>query len=409
MVEICDENRCCGCASCFSVCPMSAIKMKADKRGFKRPLIDTEKCVECGLCQKVCPINADLRFYKTENAYAAKAKDKVVRRESQSGGAFAVFAAEALKNGWIVYGASSNKTKVIYQRITDLQHLELLKKSKYVQADLEGIHWLISKDLTDNKKVIFSGTPCYVASILSYLKIKNIPTDNLITVDLVCYGVPSPGLYEEYIKLEEKKKGKKVTNFVFRDKQWSLKEKYSKITWESGSYETLTNGYLRMFSSNLATRCSCLECKFARGERVSDITIGDYWGIGKLKPEFDDNRGVSVIICHTQKGKTLFNSVKEDFTLFETSFSDAQGNNPALERPLGTINQYDDFWNDYEKKDLQYVLSKYCEYDTSCHVNVRGRRILTTDKNFLCSHLLGIVKNNLPNGLRPLIRRILRR
>lgn len=409
MIEICNEEMCCGCAACFSTCPVSAIKMTVDGHGFKRPLIDTEKCVECGLCQRACPINVDIESSKSENAYAAKAKDKVVRRRSQSGAAFAVLAAEALKNGWIVYGASSNKTKVEYQRIVDLQNLESLKKSKYVQADLEGIHSLVAKDLSNNKKVLFSGTPCYVASMLSFLLAKRVPTNNLITIDLICYGVPSPGLYDEYLQLEEKKKGKKAVDFVFRDKQWSLNEKYSKITWESCSHETLTNGYLRMFSSKLATRHSCLVCKFARAERISDITIGDYWGIEKLKPEFDDNKGVSAIICHTQKGRELFGSVKDDFILFETSFSDAQKKQPALTHPSGVINQYDDFWNDYEKNGLQYVMLKYCDYNTSCHVNVQGKRILTIEKRFLYSHLRGIVKNNLPNCLRPLLRRILRR
>lgn len=409
MLEICREELCCGCAACSSVCPRSAIQIVVDKHGFKRPLVMAEKCIECGKCQRACPINADIERRKSENAYAAKAKDKEVRKKSQSGAAFSVIATEILKNGGIVYGAALNRTKVEYQRIENLSQLEVLKKSKYVQADLEGMHLLVENDLRHNKKVLFSGTPCYVASLLSYLTIKRVSTDNLITVDLICYGVPSPGLYDEYLKLEEQRIGKNILDFIFRDKQWSLNEKYSKIAWENCCYETVTNGYLRMFSSKLATRQSCLECKFAQPERVSDITVGDYWGIEKLKPEFDDNRGVSVIICHTPKGQNLFERVKNKFMLLETSFSDAQKKQPALTHPSGQISQYNNFWDDYEKNDLKYVLSKYCDYDTSCHINVQGARILTLEKRFLYSHLRGIVKNNLPNRLRPLVRRILRK
>lgn len=408
-MEICNKELCCGCAACFSVCLKQAIKMVVDYHGFKRPQIDATKCVGCGLCQKVCPINSNIRLYKTKSTYAAKAKDNSIRKKSQSGAAFAVLAMAALKNEWIVYGAASNGTKVEYQRILDFQNLELIKKSKYVQADIMGIHSIVEKDLKDGKKVLFSGTPCYVASILSYLSVKKVSISNLITVDLICYGVPSPGLYEEYLRLEERRKGKKIKGFIFRDKQWSLNEKYSKIIWDECKQETLTNGYLRMFSSKLATRSSCLVCKFACAERVSDITIGDYWGIEKLKPEFDDNKGISVVLCHTPKGEDAFNSVKEDFALFETTFLEAQKQQPALICPSGKINYYNEFWNEYEKMGLQYVMSKYCDYDTSCHINVQGKKILTIEKKFLYSHLRGTIKNNFPNNLRPLLRRIFRK
>ena len=409
MVKICDEKMCCGCTACFSICPNSAIEIISDKYGFKKPMINPEKCINCKLCQKVCPINKKLEFKETNCTWAAKAEDKNTRQKSQSGGAFAVLANEVLKNGGVVYGVSSDKTNVKYQRVENLQELELLKKSTYVQADIIGTHKCVARDLINNKKVLFSGTPCYVASILSYLSIRKISIENLITIDLICYGVPSPRLYEEYLQLEEKIKGKKIVDFVFRDKEWSLNEKYSKITWENSKQETLTNGYLRLFSTKLATRQSCLECVFAKSERISDITIGDYWGIEKIKPEFDDNKGVSVIICHSQKGRSLFESVKNSFILFETSFLDAQKKQLALTRPSGVSKQYDDFWNEYLQNGLSYVLKKYCDYDTSCHINVQGKKILTLDKHFLYSHLRGTVKNYLPNAARPFLRRILRK
>lgn len=409
MKEICRQEKCCGCAACVSVCPHKAIEMYVDKHGFKRPKINQEKCVDCQLCQRACPVGGKGQFRKTKKAYAIKAKDNHIRQESQSGGAFSVIAQDLIKQGWIIYGASFAGIDVVYERVTGLSDLNRLKKSKYVQADMTGIHRDIERDLRKGNRVLFSGTPCYVASVISFLQAKHIDCKRLVTIDVICYGVPSPRLYEEYIKLEEQKSGKKVLHFTFRDKEWSLNEKYSRIVWENSSIETLTNGYLRMFSNKLAVRPSCISCDYARAERVSDITIGDYWGIEKLKPEFDDNRGVSVLICHTEKGKEIFHGVYDKFESHETEFESAQKKQPALTKPSGSIKGQNEFWDDYEKHGLQYVLSQYCDYDTSCHINIKGKRILTKDKNFLYSHFRGILKTRMPNQLRPFIRKILRR
>lgn len=409
MVEICNREKCCGCGACSNICPQNAIDMKYNNHGFLIPVINKKKCIECKLCQKVCPINSEISKGENNYVFAAKAKNTNVRFNSQSGGAFAVLARKIILNDGIVYGAVYRDKKVFYSRAKNMLELEHLKKSKYVQADLSGIFHKIENDLKNGKSVLFSGTPCYVAAISTYLRFKKINMNNFITIDLVCYGVPSPGIFKEYLELEEKTANKEIKNFVFRDKKWSLKEKYSKITWKDEEKETIVNGFLRLFSSKLAVRNSCCNCKFSNSQRISDITIGDYWGIEKIKPDFDDNRGVSVIICHTSKGKNLFKNVKNDFNLYQTSFEDAIRNNPALRMSLGLVKNQDVFWKDYEQQGLLYVMKKYADYETSCHVDIIGNRFLTKDKQFIKNFILGKIKNGIPNWSRPILRKLIRR
>ncbi|GFI41920.1 hypothetical protein IMSAGC017_01966 [Thomasclavelia cocleata] len=188
-----------------------------------------------------------------------------------------------------------------------------------------------------------------------------------------------------------------------------MKEKYSKITWKNEDKETVVNGFLRLFSSKLAVRKACCNCKFSTAQRVSDITIGDCWGIEKIKPEFDDNKGVSVVICHTNNGKRLFESVTEEFNLYQINFEDAARNNPALKKKLGNIERQDEFWEDYKKYGIYYVMKKYSNYETSCHVYVKGEKILTCDIQFIRQFVLGKIKNGIPNWTRPIIRKMMRR
>ncbi|WP_172473328.1 4Fe-4S dicluster domain-containing protein, partial [Thomasclavelia cocleata] len=181
MIQICNKDNCCGCSACSSICPKDAIKMEYDNHGFLHPIIDEKNCIECKKCQSVCPINKKIDGGDNDYVYAAKAKDKRIRFKSQSGGAFALLAKKTILNNGIVYGAVYKNKKVFYSKAINLIELEDLKKSKYVQADLSGIFHEIEEDLKKGKMVLFSGTPCYVAAILTYLKIKKISMNNFIT------------------------------------------------------------------------------------------------------------------------------------------------------------------------------------------------------------------------------------
>lgn len=408
MDEICRIDLCCGCGACSNICPKKAITMRADDCGFKHPQIDAQKCIDCGLCKKTCPINSTLEREEKTVAYATKAKDSLLRKKSQSGGAFSVIAIYLLTQNWIIYGVGFESLSVVYKRITTIEELNDLKNSKYVQADLLDTHNKVEKDLKEGKKVLFSGTPCYVQSLLKYLDAKKIDGDNLVTVDLICYGVPSPKLYAEYIHLEEVRANKKVKSFIFRDKEWSLNEKYSRITFEDDN-SMLVNGYLRLFSNKLSTRESCLKCKFASPLRVSDITVGDFWGIENINPEFDDNKGVSCIIPNTNKGDLIINQVLDQFYVYKSTFKDAQKKQKALTNSVGEIDGRVEFWDDYKNKGIEYVLVKYFSYKTSCHVSIKGRHIKTFNAKFLYSHIRGVIKTNMPAPIRKMMRRLLRR
>ena len=406
MEKICEEKLCCGCSSCGHICPTHAIIMRKDNLGFLRPFIDNDRCVNCNMCKKACPINESSQLAISKKTFAAKAKNKHQRLEGQSGGAFGVFANFICSIGGVVFGVGTNGLNVVYKSVTKSEELIDLKTSKYVQAEIGDTYDYVAQYLMNGRKVLFSGTPCYVSGLLNYLKVREIETDNLITLDLVCFGVPSPSIYDQYIMMEEENANSKIKKFIFRDKQWSLNEKYSRIIWNDRKNDTLVNGYLKLFSSELASRDSCNYCKFASNKRVSDVTVGDYWGIEKLKPTFDDNRGVSLVLLNTNKGENLFEQVKDRFTFLETTFDDAQREQPALTHPIGQIKDKELFLREYREFGIKTALVKYCDYDSSCHIDINGKKIVTKEKTFLKSHFRGLIKTYCPRFLRRIMRKV---
>ncbi len=402
-----DPEKCCGCGACESVCGKGAITLCPNEKGFLAPKIDSELCVECGLCDKVCPEQNDSTLKAEKAVYALKAPKKI-RRESQSGGAFALLAEKILANGGVVYGAAVlDDISVGYLRVTDSEKLGKLKTSKYVQADNRKTYESVLSDLKEGKEVLYSGTPCYVAGLYRYLNIKKCELGKLCTIDLVCHGVPSPKLYSEYIELESKKAGKRAKGFVFRDKQWSLNEKYSKIIWDEHN-STLLGGYLRMFASRLSHRPSCLVCKYACRDRVGDITLGDFWGIETLRPDFDDNRGVSLAVANTEKGEAMLASVLGATKNLKFTKDDAVKKQPSMQKSAGKPEKYDEFWKFYSENGLEASLLEYCNYKTAARVNLKNNQIKTLDKRFLRSHIRGRIKTSIPSFLRKAARKIVK-
>lgn len=353
------EN-CCGCTACEKICPKQAITMIENKKGFLEPKIDTDKCVACNLCEDVCPLKDKKNTYTPFQQYylAAKRKNDLLRGKSQSGGAFAALAEYVLQQKGIVYGvALDNKLEANYERIDRRKDLNRLLGSKYVQAKINDVYNQVRDDLSEGKQVLFSGTPCHVSGLRKYLQKRKINTSKLIAVDLVCHGVPSPKVYREYKKLLSQKHGnQKINNFNFRDKKFGWHGHVVVVV--VGKKKFVNNDFVKFFYSHLGLRDCCYSCKFASIMRSGDITIGDCWGIEKFASDFDDNKGISLIMINSPKGELVWESIKNEFEYI--SAKQEQVLQPNLQHPTEKPENVDSFWEDYQKYGCEYGLIRYC-------------------------------------------------
>ncbi|OJU09405.1 MAG: hypothetical protein BGN88_09750 [Clostridiales bacterium 43-6] len=357
MISYKTDSECCGCTACLHVCPKSAISMKESSEGFLMPEIDELLCIDCGRCQKVCEFKIDNKKTNNQTVFAVKKKEQ--RMESQSGGVFSAIAENFLDLGAVVYGVAMNNFDAVYTRITNTDELKNLKGSKYVQVIVGDIYLDVEKDLGKNKTVLFGGTPCHVDGLLHYLKHKEVETSLLFTYDLVCHGVPSPRLFKEYIELTEFEYNSKVSDFNFRDKIL----KWHGTTMIVNDEKVISENYARMYLSDLCLRNSCYNCKYAATNRISDITLGDFWGIEKFYPKFDDNKGCSLVIINTEKGKKIFEDIKSSIEYIESSLEECK--QPNLMHSSNKPDNRDDFWKDYYEHGFKFSISKYCDYNVN--------------------------------------------
>ena len=356
------NNICTGCSACSNICPKKCIEMIEDEKGFKYPRIDYTKCIHCNQCKNICPVLKDNISSRPLEAYAAFANDKKIRMNSSSGGLFTVLANEILKNDGIVVGATLENHVVKHIIIDNLKDLEKLKKSKYVQSDINNIYKEVKKNLDKNIKVMFSGTSCQVAGLKSYLK---RDYSNLICIDVVCHGVPSPKVFDKYLDSIEKKHNVKVTDVNFRSKVngWNpfsidIDGDNKKIISE-GIYE---NVYMKAFLQNLILRNSCYDCKFKNFKAQSDITLGDYWGIEQVHGDDDnflDNKGVSLVFINTIKGRNIFKNIFSKIYYKKTDIDEACKYNTAITKSVNKSNKYNEYWNNVSFEDTEGELDEY--------------------------------------------------
>ena len=360
MIELGKLNKCSGCTACSNICPKGAITFANSSNGFLYPTINQNKCIECHLCEKICPwLTAKSNPTDSNVFIAAKRSDFKKRMKSQSGGAFSVFAESFYKKKGIVYGVEYFKNKAQYTRTSSLGELKKLRGSKYVQAEVGHVFNDVEKDLISNKKVLFSGTACHVDGLYKYLNAKKVDCRNLTTIDIICHGVVSPKLFKDYLSFVTNLHKGKLKWFNFRDKSFGWHGHY--ITYKIGHNIYKSKDYVNLFYSSYALRNTCYECQYANLKRVSDITIGDCWGIGDHFPDYDDNKGCSLIILNSSKGKEIFECNKNQFETLE--ISKAQALQPNLANPTEIPGNYDSFWDDYKKFGFEYVAFKYCNFN----------------------------------------------
>lgn len=356
-----EKKDCCGCTACVNVCPVHAITMQNDGEGFLYPNIQPELCIGCKKCVRVCSffeLSEEERPLEKIQAYGVKHNKINTRLTSRSGGAFVAFSDIVLNNNGSVYGAAMDeKFRVSHVRATDKNGRDAMKKAKYVQSIMGDTFSSVAEDLMAGKKVLFSGTPCQVAGLQSYLKMMHIDTDNLVCCDLVCHGVPSPAIWQKYLCLIETKYGGKILNAQFRDKEFGWDSHVESFEIDGRKKKVVTREYTDLFYQHIMFRPSCHNCQFANLHRPGDLTLADFWGIEKHDSVFDDNKGVSLILVNTEKGQELFNQAKPDLETIKCAVLDCL--QPTLVKPSVASPRREMFWKDYERLPFAELVSKY--------------------------------------------------
>lgn len=377
MVETISKAKCTGCKMCGDVCPQEAIHFSFDKQGFWYPEVSAQKCVNCGVCVKKCPALQDNQYKTDRTAYAAWSRDDTIRRESTSGGVYYEFAKFFLDQGGTLAGcAYSEDFKSAFHMITDTyEGLERIKGSKYFQSDTQGIYRQVESALKAGKKVLFTGTPCQVAALKSFLQ---RDYDNLLTVDFICRGVPSPLVHKKKIELYQDKAGSEVV--AYRDK--------SKLRgWANfGELVQFANGKRKFISrwkdeinncfieKNLSLRDSCDQCKYKNGNNASEITIGDFWGI-KAVSRKDKIYGVSVIITNNSKGEAFIKCLGDRLYTAHRPLQEVGAENTAYLRPIERPKDREAFFEDLEKLGLEKTVKIYTKRSAKQKIKQKYRAL----------------------------------
>ncbi len=333
MQKIVDFEKCSGCHACFNACPKNCISMKPDEEGFLYPEIDNEKCIDCGMCQRVCPVLTKYKGYPKGNAYACINKSDETRKFSSSGGIFSLLAEHIISQDGVVFGAAfDNDLNVCHMGIRDIDELKKLQGSKYVQSKIGDTYKQAREYLEAGKKVLFSGTPCQISGLLTFL---GKDYENLVCQDIVCHGVPSPLVWKEYLKFVENQIGAKAKKVTFRDKSYGWKRYFVRLDFDKEKKYTQPfnrNLFMKGFLENLYLRPSCYDCHSKSVERQSDITLADFWGIEKIHPEFFDNKGTSLVLENSEKGRQLINAISSKMHHKKVDIDSALKFNPSAYR-----------------------------------------------------------------------------
>lgn len=332
--------------------------MKINEKGFFTPTIDESKCINCNLCDNVCLNKTSSVCSEPLFVYACFSENNQLRESCTSGGVFTVLAEYVIKKGGYVFGASLQENLSVKHICVDtIEELDKIKKSKYLQSEIGETFHQVKTLLNKVKLVLFSGTPCQISGLKLFLQ-KDYP--NLLTVDVLCHGVPSKKMFDKYVQFEEEQYGSKLVNMDFRCKELGWKNYFTKRIFENDTIntnDTFVPGYLSDFFLN----DSCYNCKFANSYRLGDISLGDYWGYKEKAPKYieDDNKGISLVLLNSEKGRLFFNKIKKELICEKRSFDDAVKGNPILQHPTLKPVQYVNFWKDVYLMNWDELQIKY--------------------------------------------------
>lgn len=366
-IEIIPANRCCGCRACADSCAPQAIKFGLDGEGFFIPVVNKELCISCGRCVSVCPVNKAIFSVKKDTCYASFANAPADKEAGSSGGIFGVLAREAINKGFVVYGATfDDQMKLRHKMVCDINGLKPLLKSKYIQSNTEGIYKEIRSKLLHGEKLVFCGTPCQCAALKNSVGEK---TENLLIVDFVCHGVPSQDLFDKTIAWYEKSNHCKVEEFQFRYKGKGVKhpQSYRLVALNEHGKSVERIGlhyqypYYFAFQTHISLRKSCYECAFAKPERCSDVTLGDFWGIEKYSKDLNANDGMSMIVANTVKGEEWMKKLIDAklISSFSVPYAFAVENNGCLSEPTAMPKSREQFFSDLNDLNFDEVVKKH--------------------------------------------------
>lgn len=372
------EKKCTGCSACVDSCYFGALKLESDENGFYSPSLNSDKCVDCGKCVKACPLVNFEAVSGEKECYYGWSVDNSIRETSSSGGVFSVFAEEILSHNGVVFGAEySEDYKSVKINSTLNTTLESLKTSKYVQSNSEGAYRSMMQELKKGRNVLFTGAPCQIAGAKNVL---DECSENLLLVDFLCGGFPSPLCFSQYAEWLESKYSSEIVEINFRDKKkgWSnsgirVKFKNKKEYFSTPTYDPYYYYYCTPYIKNE----SCMDCKF-KTQRAADITIADFWGFRNLKIP-NDEKGMSLIIAHTEKGKAFLNSIREKLVLYPLEYKDASYGFEAKNRTEKELKERESFLSCVRKDGFIAVAKK--NYYKNGKIGITFRKIKKRLKN----------------------------
>ena len=376
MIEINTKTNCCGCHACYNSCPTHAIEMKEDEYGFKYPQIDKDKCINCGLCEKVCPIlNKKTRANKPE-AYAIINRDEHIRAKSSSGGIFTLIAEKIIEKGGVVFGASFDEEFMVkHIKVENKENLQRLRGSKYVQSDINDTFKDVKEILETGRKVLFTGTPCQINGLYTFL---NKKYDSLYTQDIICHGVPSPKVWKKYLEYRKKKDSKEPIEINFRQKDNGWKAFQMLFKYDNDEYKInhSEDVYMKAFLKNLSLRDSCYNCGFKDKNRISDLTLADFWGINNVVENMNDDKGTSLVIINSEKGKELLESIDNRIIKKQVDFEEAIKYNYPMFRSVPMNKNRDKFFDNLNSVDFDKLVNKYTKEKISKRIINKVKRII---------------------------------
>lgn len=374
-----DKHQCCGCMMCGDACPKGAISFPITK-GFWYPSVVDAKCINCGICNKKCPVlNVNTKRESTKvDYYGVKTKNDEVRWHSTSGGFFTELANYVIERDGLVIGALYDGDNCIVHAVgRDKEDITKLRQSKYAQSNTSGIYIQVKDLLNQNKQVLFCGTPCQVEALYAFLG--NRP-ENLITMDFICLGICSPWIFRKYLDMLESKYISKAKRVWFKNKTNGWRAISNRIDFENGETYLRSGKYdlfMRLFVTDaLSMRSNCENCKFRSIHHISDFTVGDFWGVEKVNPEIDDNKGISALCVNTDKAQNIFSQLKSNLDYFKTDADSIVKHNFSVLAPMKTNPNQDLFMEMVDRKGLIAASYKYSSFNRRLEMD----RIITNIK-----------------------------
>lgn len=353
-------NQCVGCGTCESLCPKNCIHLEKGYKGFLYPVVKEGTCVDCGACTNKCPVLRSVGQFPPKNIYAAKVKDVTLLSKCTSGGIFSALAISVLNGGGVVCGACWTESfEVEHKCIYEVKDLPLLQGSKYVQSRANTCFAEIKNKLSNKYTVLFSGTGCQIAGLKLYL---GETYSNLITIELVCHGVPSPGLFNTYVKWLENRINVPISKFCFRSKHRRPTGEHCDFYYYSNSDcfigKAYSDPYYGSFLKGTTLRPSCYNCKYKGEHRVADFTIGDFWGIEKFHKPIHSGKGISLVMINSERAHEIFDGIKDEIDFVEAKWNEVISCNTTIVESVKAVPlEYDINSPTLFTKDLKIHLS----------------------------------------------------